>query len=157
MRQAAKATRRYRKILCIWNRVRVHAADRAMCQSKYAWHRLVEKSPCRRKFFIQLVTSLYPSRDRELSQSFHITPAVTLRAKALRPFGDGYPLWNALRSTTFKFRCRVTRRHLCVWRGRHWMITTARPPSAAVVQVKRLTCSWSMLPGLSDSPIMPLA
>jgi len=70
---------------------RVHAADRAMCQSKYTWHRLVEKSACHRKFFIQLVTSLYLSRDHELSQSFHITPAVTLRAKALRPFGDGYP------------------------------------------------------------------
>jgi hypothetical protein len=25
-------------------------------------------------------------------KSFHVTPAVTLRAKALRPFGDGYPL-----------------------------------------------------------------
>jgi hypothetical protein len=71
---------------------RVHAADRAMRQSKYTWHRLVEKSACRRKFFIQLVTSLYLSRDHELSQSFHITPAVTLRAKALRPFGDGYRL-----------------------------------------------------------------
>ena len=48
----------------------LHAADRAMCQSKYALHHLTDKSACRRTFFIQLVTSPYPSRDHELSQEF---------------------------------------------------------------------------------------
>ena len=156
MRQAAKATRRYRKILCIWNRVRLHAADRAVCQSKYAWHRLVEKSACRRKFFIQLVTSLYPCRDHELSQSFHIMPAVTLRRRLCDPSVTGIALERSAvddvqvpLSGDTTAPLRLARTSLDDHNG--------GAASAAVVQVKRLTCSWSMLPGLSDSPIVPLA
>ncbi len=41
-----------------------------------------------------------------------MTPAVTLRAKALRPFDDGNSMtgipWNAVRSATFKFHRRMT-------------------------------------------------
>jgi TPP-dependent trihydroxycyclohexane-1,2-dione (THcHDO) dehydratase len=67
-------------------------------------------------------------------------------------------LWNAARSTTFKFRRRVTRRSIFASSDDVAGGLAAAVVAAAVAEVKRLTCSWSMLAGdLSDSLIVRLA
>jgi hypothetical protein len=133
---------------------RVHAADRAMRQSKYTWHRLVEKSACRRKFFIQhrficLVTMSFRKAftSRRLSHCGRrlCDPLVTGIALERSAVDDvQVPLSG---DTTAPLRLARTSS------DDH----NGGAASAAVAQVKRLTCSWSMLPGLSDSPIVPLA
>ena len=127
---------------------RVHAAHRAMCPIKIhlgiGSYDRISVPP-----FIQLVTSLYLSRDHELSQSFHITPAVTASAaKALETLRDGYPfgtLYGQQRQLSGDTTAPSFRRGAC-----HRIIATAGPLPPLSYRVKRLTCSWSMLPGLSN-------
>jgi hypothetical protein len=149
--------------------IRFDAADQATCQSRS--HLVLCDSQIAvpsgvfssklRHCFIRLVTISF-------IRGVNIR-IVTLRMSSLRETSSlrecrhcdllmSGILWNAVRPATFKFRWLVMRRSIFHMATRSPGGPAAAAVSAAVAEVKRLTCSWSMVTGdLSDSLTVRLA